>query len=62
MSDEKGCCPFDSRLPIKIFSRMSILTIVISTGMVLCITGQREGGKELRSFQRDVSFAKIDVF
>src|SRR5258705_588245 len=29
MFDEKGCCPFDSRLSIKIFSRMSIHTIVI---------------------------------
>jgi hypothetical protein len=48
MSDERGCCPFDSRLPIEIFSRMSIHTIVISTGMALCINGgNARGGKEL---------------
>jgi hypothetical protein len=29
MSDERGCCPCDFRLSIKIFSRMSINTIVI---------------------------------
>jgi hypothetical protein len=28
MSDEKGCCPFDPRLSIETFSRMSIQIIV----------------------------------
>ena len=62
MFDEKGCCPFDSRLSIKIFSRMSIHTIVISTGMLLCkelpLSASSEGQRSRRE-RHYGSFASV---
>jgi hypothetical protein len=50
MSDERGGCPFDLRLSIKIVSRISIHNRHIYR-MVLSITGDiARGGKALPSF------------
>jgi hypothetical protein len=53
MSDEKGGCPFGLRLSIKIFSRMSIHTIVyLQEGAVHNGGTSRRAARRYRFFQR----------